>query len=240
VLHRLGASDDEAQLRGLLVLCDIAEGRLAPAREELARIDRIQTRTTSFGVHVFRHICRAELLLASGDPEGGLRLYRECSVLFRQTDFPDVTGTGTELWNYFGDSLALSAHAFYAAGADEDHGRTLFASCRASAERVLAADNDHLDYPASGLMLFGLGAWGLLHKAAPVPDALRLLALARRFAYNQMLPTTAWERITPAAETASPGLLGELQAEYAARRPPDLVAEAWRAAQRLPAEAGSR
>jgi hypothetical protein len=50
-----------------------------------------------------------------------------------------------------------------------------------------------------------------------------------------MIPTMLWERITPLAEQAMPGRLGALQAEYAARRPPDLLAEALRAAERLPA-----
>ncbi len=71
-----------------------------------------------------------------------------------------------------------------------------------------------LDYPASGLVLFALGLWSLLRRAAPAEDALRLLALADRFAYNRMIPTMRWERITPAAEEAAPGLLARLAAEY--------------------------
>ncbi len=39
VMRRLGASDDELQLRSLLVLCAIADGRLADAKDELSRID---------------------------------------------------------------------------------------------------------------------------------------------------------------------------------------------------------
>jgi len=241
VMERLGAKEDETQLRALLVLCDIGEGRLEQAREHLARIDGIEMRATSFTADVMRHICRAELLLASGDTDGGLRLYRECSARLRQAERLDVSWTGAELWTYFGDALALNAHAWYAAAdADEEYGRTLFADCRAGALRVLTADNAGLDYPAAGLLLLAMGAWSLLRQAAPAPDALRLLALADRFAYNRMLPTTAWERITPAAEKALPGGLDELRAAYADRRPTDLLAEAREAASRLPGESGSR
>jgi predicted ATPase/DNA-binding SARP family transcriptional activator len=234
VMERLGAKDDETQLRSLLVLCDISEGRLEQAREGLARIDGIQIPATSFNVDVMRHICRAELMLACGDVEGGLRLYRDCSVWLRRSDHPEAQWPGSELWTYFGDALALNAHAWYAAAeADLAYGRTLFADCRASADRVLRATNPGLDYPAVGLLLLAMGTWGLLRQAAPAPDALRMLALARSFAYNRMLPTTAWEPIAEAAEKALPGGLDELRAAYADRRPTDLLAEAREAALRL-------
>ena len=233
VMERLGAKEDEMQLRAVLMLSDVGEGRLEQAREHLARIDGIQMRAMSFTADVMRHICRAELLLAAGDAEGGLRVYRECSARLRQAEARDASWTGAELWTFFGDALALNAHAWYAADDDEASGRALFADCRASVVRVLTPDNAALDYPAAGLLLFALGAWSLLRRAAPVPDALRVLALAERFAYNRMLPTTAWERIVPAAEKALPGGLGELHAEYADRRPTDLLDEAREAALRL-------
>ena len=89
-------------------------------------------------------------------------------------------------------------------------------------------------HPASGLVLFALGAWSLLRRVAPAEDALRLLALADRFAYNRMVPTMRWERITPAAEEAAPGLLARLQAEYRDCPQPDLLAQARLAVERLP------
>ena len=221
--------------RSLLVLCDISEGRLERAREELARIDAIELRTASFGTDVFRHISRAELLLASGDLGNGLRLYRECSVRMRQSEVPEAIKTGTELWSYFGDALVLNAHARFATDAEEQAvGAEAFTTCRANALKVLTAANDSLDYPAAGLLLFAMGSWSLLRQAGSPDDALRLLALAQRFAYNRMLPTMAWERIVPDAEQVLPGRLGQLRAEYADRRPPDLLTEARQTARRLP------
>ena len=41
VMQRIGASDDELQLRTLLVFCAIGEGRLADAADELGRVDQI-------------------------------------------------------------------------------------------------------------------------------------------------------------------------------------------------------
>ncbi len=91
-----------------------------------------------------------------------------------------------------------------------------------------------LDYPVAGMLLFALGTWGLLRGAAPADDAIRLLVLADRFAYNRSVPTMMWERIRPHAEESSPGRIAEYRAEYADRRPPDLIGDACRAVERLP------
>ena len=235
VMRRIGAVDDEIQLRALLVLCAIATGRLADAEGELAGIDRLDERTTAFGGGIFRYICRAELMLAAGDPAGGLRSYRECVTRMRELKIPGMEWTGTEPWALFGDAMALSAHAWYAGGEDEAHGRALFSACRTGVLRAASPANHRLDYPATGLLLFALGAWGLLREAAAAPEALRLLALADRFAYNRTIPTMAWERILRPAEEAQPGALAGFQAEYAGHRPPDLLGEARQLAERLPA-----
>ncbi len=233
VMQRIGASDDELQLRTLLVFCAIGEGRLADAADELGRADQIVPNVTAFGGAAFGQIGRAELALASGDLGAGLELYRESAVRMREVRLPGLTRTGIEPWVLFGEAMALSAHARYAAGDDVARGEALFRACRTGALRVLTSDNPHLDYPASGLVLFALGAWSLLRQAAPAVDALRLLAMADRFAYNRMVPTMRWERITPAAEEAAPGLLARLQAEYRDCPQPGLLTQARLAVERL-------
>jgi predicted ATPase/DNA-binding SARP family transcriptional activator len=234
VMQRIGASDDELQLRTLLVFCAIGEGRLADAAGELDRMDQIAESAVAFGSAVFRQVGRAELALASGDVGTGLKLYRDRTVQMRETELPGITRTGMEPWALFGEAMALAAHARFAAGDDIAHGEALFRICRPGALKLMSSENPHLDYPASGLVLFALGAWSLLRRAAPAEDALRLLALADRFAYNRMIPTMRWERITPAAEEAAPGLLAQLQAEYQSCPQPDLLTQARLAVERLP------
>jgi predicted ATPase/DNA-binding SARP family transcriptional activator len=234
VMQRIGAGDDELQLRTLLVFCAIGEGRLADAEDELGRMDQVAVNATAFGSAAFRLVGRAELALASGDLDAGLELYRESAARTRELRLPGVTWTGMEPWALLGEAMALSAHAPYAAGDDIAHGEALFLVCRAGALRVMVSENPHLDYPAAGLVLFALGAWSLLRQVAPAQDALRLLALADRFAYNHMVPTMRWERITPAAEKAAPGLLARLQAEYRDCPQPDLLTQARLAVERLP------
>jgi hypothetical protein len=234
VMQRLGASDDELQLRTLLVFCAIGEGRLADAADELDRMDQVAESEVAFGSAVFRQVGRAELALASGDVGTGLKLYRDRTIRMRDIELPGVTRTGMEPWALFGEAMALAAHARFAAGDDVAHGEVLYEICRTGALKLMASENPHLDYPASGLVLFALGVWSLLRQAAPPEDALRLLALADRFAYNHMIPTMRWERITPSAEAAAPGVLARLQGEYQNCPQPDLLAQARLAVGRLP------
>ncbi|HET6870708.1 MAG TPA: BTAD domain-containing putative transcriptional regulator [Solirubrobacteraceae bacterium] len=232
VMHRLGATDDEAQLRGLLALCAIGDGRLEDAERELAQVDVIEESGAIFGGIAIRQIGRAELALARDDPATGLPIYRECAAAMRVLHLPGIPRTGVEPWALFGDSTALTAYAYRGTEADETYGRELFRASREHALRVLDRANVGLDYPVAGMVLFGLGAWGLLRDTS-VDDAVRLLVLADSFAYNRTIPTMAWDRIEPRAEAAAPGRIAALRAEYGDRRPPDLLEEARRTVERL-------
>src|SRR5262249_29261267 len=152
-----------------------------------------------------RRIGAAELLLARGDHAAGLAAYRDCAERMRELRFPGVEATGLEPWVSFGEGAALAAHAYHATPAEEQHGRDLFAACGERTLRLLGLADPYLDFPVAGLALFGLGAWALLREAAPAVDAIAVLALAERFAYNRVVPTMAWERIVPRAEARAPG-----------------------------------
>jgi tetratricopeptide (TPR) repeat protein len=232
VMRRLGATDDEVQLRALLGLCAVADGRLEDAQWELDQIDEIDSSETIFGGITVRRIGRAELALARGDRAAGLRLYREAAAEMRELQLPGIPRTGLEPWALFGDATALTAHAYFAPDGDLAQGRELYRHCRAHALRTLDPANERLDYPVTGMGLFGLGAWGLLRREMAVDDAVRLLALADRFAYNRTIPTMAWERIVPHAEAAAPGGIAAASADYGDDRPPDLLLQARRAVER--------
>ncbi|HTU07826.1 MAG TPA: transcriptional regulator, partial [Trebonia sp.] len=208
VLERLGASDDEIQLRATLALCAIADGRLADAEDELVRLDRVDRSRVTFGGDIFGQVCRAELALARGDYATGLRIHRECAVRMREFQLPGIPKTEMEPWALFGESMALAAHAFYATGDDVAPGRALYLTCRASALRVLSTGGGpQVDYPATGMLLAALTTWTLLRRVAPAQDAVRLFALADRFSFIRTTPTMTRERIAPVAEEAAPGLL---------------------------------
>jgi len=82
-------------------------------------------------------------------------------------------------------------------------------------------------------VLFALGAWGLLRDALAPTDAVRLIVLADRFAYNRSMPTMSWDRITAEAERRAPGAMAVAAAEYGERRGPELLDEARRLLARL-------
>jgi hypothetical protein len=233
VMHELRATDDEVQLRALLALGAIGEGRLEDAERELELVERLEESETIFGGIAVRQIGRAELAFARADAAGGLRIYRECAARMRALELPGIPRTGLEPWALFGDATALTAHAYRASDADEGGGRELFRACREHALRALDPANPHLDYPVAGMVLFGLGAWGLLRQASSVDDGARLLVLADRFGYNQTIPTMAWDRIAPHADDAAPGRIDALRAEYRGRGRPDLLEEARRVVERL-------
>ncbi|MGH3166699.1 MAG: ATP-binding protein, partial [Trebonia sp.] len=108
VMARLGARDDETQLRALLVLCAIADDRLADAADELTRLEGIgdPMEGNGFGGGMFSLVCRGELALARDDHADGLRLLRQCAAIMREFRLPGVTSRGTEPWALAGESMA--------------------------------------------------------------------------------------------------------------------------------------
>ena len=122
-----------------------------------------------------------------------------------------------------GEAIALSAFAQYGEGAE---GADLFASLRAKIPVLFDMDTPFRDFPVAGMALVGLGIWGLLKEALPVEDAVRLLVLAERFAYNRFVLTMQWPTLCAHAERVAPGALARIEAGYGERRGPDLLAEA--------------
>jgi len=133
-----------------------------------------------------------------------------------------MPATGLEPWVLLSEAVSLAAHAYYAPAADTT-GAIPFPQARARALGVLDPAHPRLDYPVCGLVLFALGAWGLLRGALPRADAVRLVVLADRFAYNRSMPTMSWERITAEIERRAPGLMAEIATEYGQLRGPELL-----------------
>ena len=90
-----------------------------------------------------------------------------------------------------------------------------------------------MDYPVAGMVLHGLGTWGLLRRALDTEDAIRLLVLADLFAYPRFAPTMDPARTQEEAERVAPGLIARLRAEYGERKGPDLLPEARAVCERI-------
>jgi len=235
VLWRLGAEDDALQGESLLAMVAIRAGDLAEAARIIERIEGHPRRTVGYGTAGTVLSARAELAFARGDTTAGLRLARDAADEMIAIRFPGVAQTVLAPWVIFGESVAVVAHARYG---ETEAGARFHDALAAKATEVLDTDLAWLDYPVAGVLLFALGSWGLHLRTMAAPDAVRLLALADRFAYNRFNPTLAWDAAVAAAEDAAPGVLDQLSEEYGERRGPDLHEEARAVLMRLYGAAG--
>ncbi|MFI7453500.1 BTAD domain-containing putative transcriptional regulator [Nonomuraea sp. NPDC049714] len=231
VLSRLGATDDETQLRALLLVSALADGDLDTAEAELTELTRIYDSEAVLGGVAIVSLCAGELALARGEPAAALAEYRLAVQRAYDRRLPRVPCTELTPWTIITVSVTLTAYAYHAPPEEVRYGEELFATIRGY--DLLAPDNPVLDYPVCGSMIFSLGAWGLLRGAMAPRDAIRLLVLAERFAYSSSMPCMAFERIEPYAERAAPGMIAAVRAEYGDRRGPDLLDEARGLVERL-------
>jgi predicted ATPase/DNA-binding SARP family transcriptional activator/tetratricopeptide (TPR) repeat protein len=226
VLERLRADDDVLQVRAMLATAALREGRLDDAAELVDQVSIAARRTSGLGAVMVLSAAEAELALARGETELGLARLRRAVDEARELRFPGlVDPTGIEPWTIFTEALAVVAHAFAGSGAATAVESTAQA-LKGKAARLLAPDQTWLDFPITGMVLFAVGAWGLVREDLESETAIRLLALAERFAYSRFAPTFSWDRAVALAESAVPGALAAALAEYGTRRGPDLLEEA--------------
>jgi tetratricopeptide (TPR) repeat protein len=238
VLSRLGATDDETQLRALLLISALADGDLGAAEAELAEITRINDNEAVLGGMAAVSLCAAELALARGETAAALAEYRLAVQRARDLRLPGVSHAKPLPWTILAESVTLTAYAYHAPPEDVRYGDELFSTVRGY--DLLELEYPILDFPLCGSMLFALGAWGLLRGAMAPRDAIGFLVLAERFAYNSSMPSMTFERIEPYAERAAPGMVAAVRAEYGDRRGTDLLDEARRQMDRVSRGDGRR
>ncbi|HET7820270.1 MAG TPA: BTAD domain-containing putative transcriptional regulator [Ornithinibacter sp.] len=240
VLDRLDAADDAAQTRSLLAVHAMSVGRLDEAEEWMAEIERTRRRSSDFGGASLA-TARAEMALARGQVAEGLVLYRAAVDELKAIRFPGMgDATGLEPWALFGESLGVTALAVHGTTPEDlADGRVLYLALLAKADLVLDPHRPFMDYPVAGLVLHGLGAWGLLRESMPADTAVLLLVLAERFGYTRFAPTMRPERTDGAAEARVPGLAARLRADLAGRTAPSLLPEARAAIGRVPGAAAA-
>ncbi|GGK91526.1 hypothetical protein Sme01_53890 [Sphaerisporangium melleum] len=236
VLSRLGATDDETQLRALLLTAALADGDVDAADAEFAEIIRINDNEAVLSGVAIVSLCAAELALARGETAAALAQYRLAVQRARDLRLPGVPHVEFTPWTLVAVTITLTAYAYHAAPEDVRYGDELFATILD--HDLLNVRNPALDYPLCGSVLFALGVWGLLRGAMPAGDAIGLLVLAERFSYNSRMPSMAFERIEPYAERAAPGMIAALRAGYGDRRGADLLDEARGLVEQISGRAG--
>ena len=108
-MEALGATEDVAQLKAVLAMSAMADGRFAEAGRIFDEIER--RRHGVFGSGIIVQCGRPELDLAAGRVEEGLRGYREAVHVLAHPPDPRPRNTvGYEPWVLFPTAAALSAH----------------------------------------------------------------------------------------------------------------------------------
>lgn len=224
VLMRLHAVDDASSMRFTTVISRLLDGDVDGAAALLEEIGELPD-GGQLGSRMVLHAARGELALARGAVQDGFDHYdRALSEVM--VDIPGWAG-GPTPWVSIAASAGLAARVRHTPPGPDPRADEL-------RDLLLGASGDGPltstpldDLPLSGVLLVAIGAWGLRFGDPAVhDDAVRLLAIARRWNYNRTLPSLAWEPLAALADEARPGALDRLRSEYAARPGPDLVPEA--------------
>ncbi|MFY0406600.1 ATP-binding protein [Solicola sp. PLA-1-18] len=221
-LREVGAVEDELEVRALLALVDLHRGRLDDAAAAIAELEHDVAVAGGIGSTLVVAASRAELSLARGDVEEGVRRYDEAMTRLRGVRPLGRRATderGYEPWTVFGEASSASARALLD---DDPVGRELAAALVPKAARLVEGRAGRLDYPIVGLVLYALAVWQLKPGGAGPATAARLLVHAEVFGANRSSPSMSWSRITGPVEAAEPGLLDRLRADVAGRRAPEL------------------
>ncbi len=225
VMEALGAYEDVGQLKAVLAVGAMEAGRIEEAERIFDEIEAQDMGAGIFGGAIILLCGRAELELAAGRVEAGLRAYRDAVRTLSARRFPGFEMLlGYEPWTLYAESAALVAHVRHerpeeVAGMRRDLLRR--------APEILDGAAGFLDYPVFGSALFALALWELAADPDPARAALavRLLVYADRFGYNRQLPSLAWEPALELAESVLPGEEARVRAEIADRKATELRTE---------------
>lgn len=226
-LEKLGVHGDPVGIRWGMALAHLHTGDLDAAEHWVAQAVLTQPQETpdvrSPGLGI-----RAEIALARGDTETGLRLWRRAAEGARSSTGPvfDLE-TDLEPWALEVQAAAVTAHARYSRpGLVEDLTRTLQdrlpallappATTPSRPERAAA------NLPLCGALLLALGMTDLDHgrrtgDTRRTRSGTRLIALAECFRYLRIFqPTMSGELSRQAAEQADKAAYTEAASAYAA------------------------
>jgi predicted ATPase/DNA-binding SARP family transcriptional activator len=223
VQEKLGNWSEVLGLRWAMVLVCLQVGELDEA-EHWLELAGAGADDESFGNRSLQLAVRGELLLARGDVDAGLGLWRRSVELMAANMIPgSAVEPGMEPWTLELKSVAVVAHA--------RHGRLdLVAEIvdeLAPAAVALLAEPVHeqppflTGFPLSGALLLALGMADLDRGERTGDDratrsGARLVALAERFRYlRQFQPTMSGSRARQAAERADRSAYADAVSSYA-------------------------
>jgi predicted ATPase/DNA-binding SARP family transcriptional activator len=224
VLEELRAWFSVERARWALVLANLQHGDIPAAEHWLERATR-DSADASAGMLLLDRAVRAEILLASGDVDGGLALWRHTAGRLRNADRAPSAGgpSSPESWVQEVQAVTVVAHA--------QHGRLdLVRDIVGELPRTLSrkitnamatAPGSAVDFPICGALLLALGLADLDRAERDGdPDAtasgVRLIALALRLVFVRgFQPTMSPARATERARRADGPAYADAVSEYA-------------------------
>ena len=218
VLDELGTWSGAARVRGALVLANLQVGDIDEAEHWLEQAMRGGEEAA--GTSMVEFAARAEILLARGEVEAGLRRWRQTAEQLRNSDRSEELGA--EAWNREIQAMTVIAHA--------QHGRLdLVEEITRDLPRTLReviTDPAPSD-PVCGVLLLALAMADLGREdPAATEGAVRMIALAERFRFARGFhPTMSSARARMSAEQADRAAYADAVSSYA-----DLDRDALRAA----------
>ena len=213
VMERLGATADAAGIRWWLVLASLQAGMIDDAEHWLAQV----APSGDSGIPSYDQAVRAEVLLARGETDAGLALWRRVvdDVSCVSDYLPGDDPLGSDLWAVEARCVAVVAHAQHGA-LDRlgDVSRRLAGHLSALLGASTAQPPPFLvELPIWGVML---AAVGMADIASGRASGVRLIALADACGFlRNFQPTMRSERLRQAARDADGPAYADAVSEYA-------------------------
>ena len=211
----------QSSLRMATVLSPLLDGEVDRAAAMMAELGEPEGETAQMGARLTWLTAQAELALARGHHAEAIRRYDDLVAMVVESD----PAAGINPWLMLAASAALVARARHGDLHDDVRAAELRDLLLGSADGAAESRLWFADLPLNGVMLVALGLWALrFGPAEQHEDAVRLLAVAHRWAYNRSIPVLAWEPMVTLADAPLPGRVDQLVEELADRPGPELVA----------------
>ncbi|MCF6377793.1 NB-ARC domain-containing protein [Nocardioides KLBMP 9356] len=230
LLARVHSLTDSYSLRMATIISPLLDGDVERAASMLEALGEPEGESAQMGARLTWLTAQAELALARGDHAGAIGRYDDIVRMVVESD----PAAGINPWLMLAASSALVARVRHGDLDDDPRASELRDLLLGASGGVSDSLLWFSDLPLNGVILVALGSWVLrFGPAEQHEDAVRLLAVAHRWAYNRSIPVMAWEPVVARADAALPGRVGELVAELAGRPGPELVPGAAEVVDRL-------
>ncbi|HTJ70134.1 MAG TPA: BTAD domain-containing putative transcriptional regulator [Actinospica sp.] len=211
-----------SRLRSAMVLANLQRGAVDEA-EHWLEVTLREGGEQDAGLPTFDVVARAEILLARGEVEDGLRLWREATDVLRDLRGREGGEPFQESWAREVEAMAVIAHAQHGrlALVGELTGRFPRAATRLIADAAVGSTMSYADFPHFGKLLLALAVLDIdrgnrTGDTHATTAGARMIALAERFRVKcGFEPTMSVDRVRRMAEQADGPAYVEAVSTYA-------------------------